>query len=168
MCLRQDLKIHTFQIIIVIYIILIFVALCTMWQTGKNLGIYWCMWNDNDTPHVRFRTRPWRGCFPYFSLEGRWFKQTYTSMWCINESYKKYGAVSARPKPSEHNQCKQTILTLQVSDFVRLNRMGGWRGSGPLHSPTLLYNDQEKNQLLNFMSFCPNQVRHGVVNPIFD
>ena len=55
-----------------------------------------------------------------------------------------------------------------MSDFVRLNRLRGW-WSGPLRSPTpVLYDDQEKHQLLDFMGFCPKRCRCGIVDTIFD
>ena len=45
----------------------------------------------------------------------------------------------------------QTIVTLQGSDFVRLNRFGE---SGPFHFlAPLLHDYQERNLLLDFMGF---------------
>ena len=98
------------------------------------------------------KSDPKQEFFLYFALEGRRFKRTDTSMWCINVFYQEIWAVSARPKPPNHNKCKQKILTLQGLDFVT----------------PLLHDDQEKNQLLHFMGFCPKWWRHGIVDPIFD
>ena len=85
------------------YIFLFFVVLSTTWQTGKTFGRCWCMCNGNSTLHDSFGIRPRGGVFSYFVLEGRRFKRTDTSMWCINESYQEIWAVSARPKPPNSN-----------------------------------------------------------------
>ena len=132
------MKIYTFQIVIIIYIILMF---CSSLQNMRNWKNFWNMlvyvkqqwyitcqiWNQTQ-----------KRVFLYWALEGSRSKRTHTLMWCINESYQKLWGRICYTKTTRPQLMQTNNFNPAGSDFFTLNRLG----AGPLCFPTpLLHND---------------------------